>query len=296
MFQGIVLGKKAGNLLKAEAVAVMAGYHAILLHRNDVADAHRRVVVICRVVKIELLIQAFQCSPGIFACGKFPGVNQIIVGPLHRQPMGLQPVHIHKTHIVRVSSVHLIDGKAVTLMGQERCFPFLLMVVALHDLLMELRACLPFRAGEGKNRCRGLYLKILPVKEHFRAAAVHNGVDGQILVKQLHGLFPGKGQHIAVHVAAGFQIGNAQGFIRHGVFVQRLLRGIGQHGCGRHSFSGWRIRLYRRFRRLLLHLLIGRFLQGFHQVQRGQLDGFRSHIVHPADFQGSGGERKLRAV
>ena len=259
-------------------------------------------MVICWVVKIELLIQSFQCSPGIFACGKLPGVNQIIVGPFHCQPMGLQPVHIHKTHIVRVRSAHLIDGKAVTLMGQECRFPLLLVVMPLHDLLMELRACLPFRTGEGKNRCRSLHLEILPVKEHFRAAAVHNGVDGQILVKQLHGLFPGKGQHIAVHVAAGFQIGHAQSFIRHGVSVQRLLRGIGQHGCGRRSFSGWRIRLCRcfrrllRFSRLLLHLLKDRLLQGLHQVQRGQLNGFRPHIVHPANFQGSGGERKLRAV
>ena len=51
-----ILRKKAGNLFKADAVHIMARYHAVLFDGNDVADAQGRAVVICRTMQIELLV------------------------------------------------------------------------------------------------------------------------------------------------------------------------------------------------------------------------------------------------
>ena len=111
-------------------------------------------------------------------------------------------------------------------MSEEGILPFLLVLLALHDFFVEHRPLLPFLSGNSEHRAGGLGIQFLPVKQHLCIAAVHDGVHGHILIVQIHSPFSGQGQHIAIQIAAGFQISYFQGFIRHGVFVQRLLWGV----------------------------------------------------------------------
>ena len=58
IFQRIVR-QESGNLLKAEAVAVMTGYLAVPLDGNDVADAHGRMAVIGGMLIVETVKELF---------------------------------------------------------------------------------------------------------------------------------------------------------------------------------------------------------------------------------------------
>ena len=93
--------------------------------------------------------------------------------------MGVQPVHIHKTKPLRVILGHLVNGEAVPLMGKKCPFPFFLMVQAVLHPRIELRAFLPFLAGDGKDTVVGV--QIVSVKGHRRVLALLNHVNGQVL-------------------------------------------------------------------------------------------------------------------
>ena len=54
-----IVRQKSGNLLKAEAIAVMTGYLAIPLDGNDVADTHGRVAVIGGMFIVEAVKELF---------------------------------------------------------------------------------------------------------------------------------------------------------------------------------------------------------------------------------------------
>ena len=58
IFQRVVR-QEAGNLGKAEAVAVVTGYLAVPLDGNDVADAHGRVTVVGGVFIVEAVKKLF---------------------------------------------------------------------------------------------------------------------------------------------------------------------------------------------------------------------------------------------
>ena len=58
IFQRVVR-QEAGNLGKAEAVAVMTGYLAVPLDGNDVADTHGRMVVISGMFIVEAVKELF---------------------------------------------------------------------------------------------------------------------------------------------------------------------------------------------------------------------------------------------
>ena len=130
---------------------------------------------VCRTVKVELFKQLVK--PPVNAAGfrKRSGIDQIVVAPLHRKVMGVQPVHIHKTKPLRVILGHLVNGEAVPLMGKKCPFPFFLMVQAVLHPRIELRAFLPFLAGNGIHGPGGLGVKFLPVKQHFRRFLRVNG-------------------------------------------------------------------------------------------------------------------------
>ena len=138
------MGKKAGKLLKSNAVAVVTRYHAILLDGNDVADAERGTVIVCRVMEVECLIKHFQLLFGGSFFRKLSGIDQIVIAALNGQSVRLYPVHIHKAHIVRVLTAHLINSKTVACVGQESGFPFFLVLLTLHDFFLEHGALLPF--------------------------------------------------------------------------------------------------------------------------------------------------------
>ena len=75
--------------------------------------------------------------------------------------------------------LHLINGKAIALVVEERLLPFLLVVHALLDLGIESRASLPFLAGDGEDAVVGI--QIVSVKGHSRVFTLLNHVNGQVL-------------------------------------------------------------------------------------------------------------------
>ena len=119
-------------------------------------------------------------------------------------------------------------------MREKRLLPFLLAVQPVLHQRVKGWAFLPFLAGKGEHRTGQLGFKFLPVKEHFRAAPVHHRVHRQILLKQFQRPLFGEGQQVPVLIAAVFQIVLPQQRVRHRVFIQRLLRRVGQRGgfCG----------------------------------------------------------------
>ena len=207
---------------------------------------------VCRAMEIELFKQLVE--PPVQAAGflKRGGIDKIIVAPLHWNIVRGQPVHIHKTHALGIVFCHLIDGEAVALMGKKCLFPFRLMVQAVLHQRIKFRAFLPFLPADGIHGIWLLRVKILPVKQHLGAAAVHHRIHRQVFFVKLHRPLFGDGQHIPVPVAALFQIIQGDHGVRHGVFVQGLLRGIRQHG----TFRGRIVCLSR----LHLHLLVVCFL------------------------------------
>ena len=279
----VIFREKSRNLLKTNTVNIVAGYHAVLLEGNNVADAHGRTMEVHRFFRIELLEDLFQLCVSAAGSGQGRGINQIIAAALHRNVMALQPVHIHEADILRVIPAHLVDSEAIALMGEKRLLPFQLPVLPLQHFLMELRTFLPFVTGHGKDTIMGV--QIGAVKSHLRVFALLDDVHGQIALHQFIGPLFGEGQKVAVHVAALFQIVLGQRRVRHGVFVQRLLWCIGQLGDFRHSGLG-----------RCLHLLDCRLLQGLDHGQRRIPNGLAAHAVHLTDFQCSGGQRQFRRI
>ena len=107
-------------------------------------------MIVHRMLIVELIIKLCQRSIYAGSIGQRCRINQVIVGTLHRQVVALEPFQIHKADALRVIIAYLINGETVTLMGQKSRFPFLLVVMAFHDFLMEHRAFLPFLTGNGK--------------------------------------------------------------------------------------------------------------------------------------------------
>ena len=66
------------HLRKANTVAVMAGYHTVLLDGNDVADGHGGAVIICRVIGVESFPQLFQGAGPQPRC-QFSRIDQIVI-------------------------------------------------------------------------------------------------------------------------------------------------------------------------------------------------------------------------
>ena len=262
----------------------MTGYLAVPLDGNDVADAHGRVTVVGGVFIVEAVFKIVQHAAFQVAGFQRRGVNQVIIVPLHRLPDGLDPLQSLIADVPQLVGVlHLINSEAVALVIEERLLPFLLVVHALFDLGIESRAFLPFLAGDGEDPVVGV--QVGGIKSHRRILTLLDDINGQVALHQLIGAFFGKGQKVPVHVAALFQIVLGQRGVRHGVFVQMLLRGVRQLGGFRGGGLG-----------RCLHLLDSRLLQGRNHGQRRILDGLAAHVVHLADFQRGGGQGQLRRV
>ena len=107
-------------------------------------------------------------------------------------------------------------------MGEKRLLPFLLVIHAVLDQLIKLRAFLPFLTGHRKDAVMGV--QIGGIKGHLRVLALLDHVNSQVALHQLVGSLFGEGQQIPVQVAAFFQIVLGQHRVRHGVFVQMMLR------------------------------------------------------------------------
>ena len=69
-----------------------------------------------RLLQIELLIQPFQLLHSAAGTVQRGGIDKVIVTPLYGQIVRLQPIQIHKTHILRVILAHLINSKTISLM------------------------------------------------------------------------------------------------------------------------------------------------------------------------------------
>ena len=138
------------------------------------------MAVVGGVFVIEAVFKIVQHAAFQVAGGQRRGVDQIIIVPLHRASDGLDPFQPLIADVPQLIGVlHLVDGKAVALVAEERLLPFLLVVHARLDLGIESRAFLPFLAGDGKNAIVGV--QIVSVKGHRRVLALPNHVNGQVL-------------------------------------------------------------------------------------------------------------------
>ena len=262
----------------------MTGYLAVLLDGNNVADAHGRVAVVGGVFVVEAVFKIVQHAAFQVAGGQRRGVDQIVVVTLHCAPDGLDPFQPLIADVPQLIGVlHLINGKAIAFVVEERLFPFLLVIHTLLNLGIESRAFLPFLAGDGEDPVMGV--QVSGIKSHRRILTLLDDINGQVALHQLIGAFFGKGQKVPVQVAALFQIVLGQRRVRHGIFVQMLFRGVRQLGGFRGGGLG-----------RCLHLLDSRLLQGLNHGQRRILDGLAAHVVHLADFQRGGGQGQLRRV
>ena len=233
---------------------------------------------------VEAVFKIVQHAAFQVAGGQRGGVYQIIIVPLHRLPDGLEPFQPFIADVPQLVDVlHLINSEAVALVVEERLLPFLLVVHTRLDLGLKSRAFLPFLVGDGKDPVVGV--QVSGIKSHRRILSLLDHVHSQVLRHQLVGPLFGKGQKVAVQVAALFQIVLGQRRVRHGIFVQMLFRGVRQLGGFRGGGLG-----------LCLHLLDSRLLQGLDHGQRRILNGLAAHSVHLADFQRGGGQGQLRRI
>ena len=193
-----LLADEVRQLLKAEAVAVMAGYHTIPFQHNDVADGHRRVLKIGGVVVVELIPELIQRRVRAGKCGQRGRVDQIIIVPFHGTAFGFQPVQGFKANIPqRIIVPDLIDGETVRRMVQKRFFALRLVLHPVQYRLPEVLAFLPFLAGDGEHHALRLLHEIVPVKDHSGIFARLHHINGQILFQQFRRPFSGEGQQIA---------------------------------------------------------------------------------------------------
>ncbi len=119
-----IVRQESGNLLKAEAVAVMTGYLAIPLDGNDVTDAHGRVAVIGGMFIVEAVKELFGGIAFQIRGQQRSGIDQLIVVPLHRLPNGLDPFQALVSDVPQLVGVlHLINGEAVAPCGRETPAP-----------------------------------------------------------------------------------------------------------------------------------------------------------------------------
>lgn len=150
------------------------------------------------MVGVEFLIQFFQ-GGGPKPTGQLSGIGQLIAAAVHRQPLGGQPVHIHKAQTVGIIVLDLIDGEAVPGVVEEGLLPSLLVIHPVGNSLMKLRAFLPFACGYGKRDIRRTLIQFLPVKNH-PGIFIHNGINGEVLFHQrLRPLF-GQGKQIPLQI------------------------------------------------------------------------------------------------
>ena len=233
----------------------MTGYLTVLLDRNDVADAHRRMVVVCRMIVVELIIKLFNSSLRRIAGFQRRSIDQIIVFTLYCLPDGSEPVHPFIANVTQfIGMLYLIDGKAISILGEKCLFSFLLMFLTLHDLFVELRAFLPFLTVHTAKTA--MLHDLLWVKHHALRIVLMQHIDSQTGGIQFQRPFSGNREHPIIGVAVFQHIRCGDLLIRHGVFIQRLLLCLRQLGRSSHLTD------------LCLHLLIGRFLQGLDHGQR----------------------------
>ena len=155
IFQRIVR-QESGNLLKAEAIAIMIGYLAITLNGNDVANAHGRMAVVGRMFIIKAVFEIVQYTTFQVAGSKWRSVDQIIVVSLNCPSDGFDPLQPLIADVPQLVGVlHLINGVAVSFMREKRLLPFLLVVHTVLDQLIKLRAFLPFLTGHGEDTVMG---------------------------------------------------------------------------------------------------------------------------------------------
>ena len=182
-------------------------------------------MIVRRVAGVEFLIQPLQ-GAGPLPIGHFPGIGQVIIGPVRGQPLGSQPVHVHKSEVALFLAVfELIDGEAVPAVVQKSPLPLLLVVQPFHNGLMEVGAGLPLLAGDGKNGGRRIFQQFLSVKDHGGILPELHHVNGQIPFQQLHRPVLGEREKIAVYVVAVHRQGISGNIrVRHGVLIQRGVR------------------------------------------------------------------------
>ena len=142
-------------------------------------------------MQIELLIQLFQLLHSAAGTVQRGGIDKVIVAPLYEQIVRLQPIQIHKTHILRIILAHLINSKTISLMGKKRLFPFQLPILSFQNLFVKLRALLPFLAGHSKDTVMGV--QVGGVKGHFWVFTLLDDINGQVSLHQLIGSFFGEG-------------------------------------------------------------------------------------------------------
>ena len=280
-----IFRQETWHLGETNTVAVMIGYLTILLDGNDVTYTHRRAVKIHRFLQIELLIQPFQLLHCTARTVQRGCVDKVIVAPLYGQIVRLQPIQIHKTHILRIVLAHLIYSKTVSLMGKKCLFSFQLPILSFQNFFVKLRALLPFLAGHSKDTVMGI--QVSGMKGHFRVFTLLDDINGQFSLHKLIGSLFGEGQQIAVQVATPLQIVLGQHRVRHGILIQCLLLGIRQL-CGG-SFCGLLADLF-------LHLLVGSVLQSLDHGKRSVLDGFVSHAQILADVADRCGTAHVRPI
>ena len=170
----------------------MTGYLAIPLDGNDVADAHGRMAVVGRMFIIKAVFEIAQHTTFQVAGGKRRSVDQIVVVSLDRPPDGLNPLQSLITDVPQLVGVlYLINGETVPLVGEKCLLPFLLVVHAVLDQLIKLRAFLPFLAGYGKDAIMGV--QVSGVKGHFWVFTLLDDVNGQVTLHQLIGSLFGEG-------------------------------------------------------------------------------------------------------
>lgn len=127
--QVVLRALKRGQLPETEAVTVMIGYPVILLDRNNVADTHGGMAVICGVFVVEPIPKILQSGLRAGKVLQGRGVNQIVVFALHRAANGFQPVQPLIPDVPQLLVLfELVNGEAVAAMGEERGLPRLLPV------------------------------------------------------------------------------------------------------------------------------------------------------------------------
>ena len=263
----------------------MTGYLTVLLDGNDVADAHGRTVKIHRFLQVELLIQRFQLLHGAAGTVQRGGVDHVIIVSVHSQIVRLQPVQIHKPHILRIVPAHLINGKAAALMGKKCLLSFHLPFLSFQHLFVELRAFLPFLTVHTENAA--MIHDFFGVKHHALRVIFMEDIDGQTGSVQFQRPFSGDRQHPIVKVAVFLHIRNRYFAVGHGVLVQRLLLSIRQLGGG--SFCALLADLF-------LHLLAGGILQGLNHGQRGILNRRIFQFQPLTNLPDSGGTGQFRGI
>ena len=263
----------------------MTGYLTVLLDGNDVADAHGRTVKIHRFLQVELLIQRFQLLHGAAGTVQRGGVDHVIIVSVHSQIVRLQPVQIHKPHILRIVPAHLINGKAAALMGKKCLLSFHLPFLSFQHLFMERRTLLPFLVFHTEKPA--MLHDFLGVKHHALRVIFMEKIDGQTGSVQFQRPFSGDRQHPVIEIAVFLHIRNRYFAVGHGVLIQRLFLSIRQLGGA--SFCALLADLF-------LHLLAGGILQGLNYRQRGILNRRIFQFQPLTNLLDSGGTGQFRGI